>query len=363
MFYHLLYPLKDIFFGFNVFKYITFRAAGAAITSFLLCMLLGPFIIERLRELKIGQVVRNSDDAKGIYEMHKNKAGTPTMGGLLIVTAIVLSTLLWGDLTNKYVLLSLISIIWLCAVGFLDDYMKMKLKVSKGLTARSKFIGQAMLGLMLGLYVYFDPQIGKDLDVPFLKDLVINLGIFYVLFTMLVIVGSSNAVNLTDGLDGLAIGCTIIVVLTYTALSYITGNAKMAEYLNIIHIPGAGELAVFCAAILGAGLGFLWFNSFPANVFMGDTGSLALGGAIGVVATFIKKELLLLIVGGIFVAEALSVIMQVASFRIFKKRIFLMAPIHHHFQMKGWSETKVVIRFWIIGIILALISLSTLKLR
>jgi len=363
VFYHLLYPLKDIFFGFNVFKYITFRAAGAAITSFLLCMLLGPFIIERLRELKIGQVVRNSDDAKGIYEMHKNKAGTPTMGGLLIVTAIVLSTLLWGDLTNKYVLLSLISIIWLCAVGFLDDYMKMKLKVSKGLTARSKFIGQAMLGLMLGLYVYFDPQIGKDLDVPFLKDLVINLGIFYVLFTMLVIVGSSNAVNLTDGLDGLAIGCTIIVVLTYTALSYITGNAKMAEYLNIIHIPGAGELAVFCAAILGAGLGFLWFNSFPANVFMGDTGSLALGGAIGVVATFIKKELLLLIVGGIFVAEALSVIMQVASFRIFKKRIFLMAPIHHHFQMKGWSETKVVIRFWIIGIILALISLSTLKLR
>ncbi len=363
MFYHLLYPLKDIFFGFNVFKYITFRAAGAAVTAFLLCMLLGPFIIERLRELKIGQVVRNSDDAKGIYEMHKNKAGTPTMGGLLIVTAIALSTLLWGDLTNKYVLLSLISIIWLCAVGFLDDYLKMKLKVSKGLTARSKFIGQAMLGLMLGLYVYFDPQIGKDLDVPFLKDLVINLGIFYVLFTMVVIVGSSNAVNLTDGLDGLAIGCTIIVVLTYTALSYITGNAKMAEYLNIIHIPGAGELAVFCAAILGAGLGFLWFNSFPANVFMGDTGSLALGGAIGVVATFIKKELLLLIVGGIFVAEALSVIMQVASFRFFKKRIFLMAPIHHHFQMKGWSETKVVIRFWIIGIILALISLSTLKLR
>jgi len=363
VFYHLLYPLKDIFFGFNVFKYITFRAAGAAITSFLICMVLGPFIINRLRELKIGQVVRDSDDAKGIYEMHKNKAGTPTMGGLLIVTAIVLSTLLWGDLTNKYVLLSLISIIWLCAVGFLDDYLKMKLKVSKGLTARSKFIGQAMLGLMLGLYVYFDPQIGKDLDVPFLKDLVINLGIFYVLFTMLVIVGSSNAVNLTDGLDGLAIGCTIIVVLTYTALSYITGNAKMAEYLNIIHIPGAGELAVFCAAILGAGLGFLWFNSFPANVFMAATGPLALGGAIGVVATFIKKELLLLVVGGIFVAEALSVIMQVASYRFFKKRIFLMAPIHHHFQMKGWSETKVVIRFWIIGIILALISLSTLKLR
>lgn len=363
MFYHLLYPLKEIFFGFNVFKYITFRAAGAAITSFVLCVILGPAIIRKLRELKVGQVVRSAEEAKGIYEMHKGKADTPTMGGLLIVTAIVLSTLLWGDLTNKYVLLALISIIWLCVVGFLDDYLKLKLKKSKGLTARSKFIGQIMLGLMLGLYVYFDPQIGKELDVPFLKDLVINLGIFYVLFTMIVIVGSSNAVNLTDGLDGLAIGCTIIVVLTYTALSYITGNAKISEYLNIIHIPGTGELAVFCAAMLGAGLGFLWFNSFPANVFMGDTGSLALGGAIGVVATFVKKELLLLIVGGIFVAEAVSVILQVLSFRIFKKRIFLMAPIHHHFQMKGWSETKIVIRFWIIGIILALISLSTLKLR
>jgi len=295
--------------------------------------------------------------------MHKDKAGTPTMGGLLIVTAIVISTLLWGDMTNKYVLLALVSIIWLCVVGFLDDYLKMKLKKSKGLTARSKFIGQIMLGLMLGLYVYFDPQIGKQLDTPFLKNLVMNLGIFYVLFTMTVIVGSSNAVNLTDGLDGLAIGCTIIVVLTYTALSYITGNAKISEYLNIIYIPGTGELAVFCAAMLGAGLGFLWFNCFPANVFMGDTGSLALGGAIGVVATFIKKELLLLIVGGIFVMEALSVIIQVTSFRFFRKRVFLMAPIHHHFQMKGWSESKVVIRFWIIGIILALVSLSTLKLR
>lgn len=363
MLYHLLYPLKDIFFGFNVFKYITFRAAGAAITSFVLCMILGPLIIEKLREFKIGQVVRTSDDAKGIYEMHKGKAGTPTMGGLLIVTAIVLSTLLWGDLTNKYVLLSLVSIIWLCVVGFLDDYLKLRLKKSKGLTARSKFIGQIILGSLIGLYVYCDPQIGKNLDVPFLKNTAINLGILYVLFTTLVIVGTSNAVNLTDGLDGLAVGCTIIVALTYTILSYITGNAKISEYLTIMYIPGAGELAVFCASILGAGLGFLWFNSFPATVFMGDAGSLALGGAIGIVATFIKKELLLLIVGGIFVFEALSVILQVASFKLLKKRIFLMAPIHHHFQMKGWSETKVVIRFWIIGIILALISLSTLKLR
>jgi len=361
--YHLLYPLRDIFFGFNVFKYITFRAAAAAVTSFLLCMVLGPVIIEKLRQFKIGQVVRTSDDAKGIYEMHKDKVGTPTMGGLLIVTAVVLSTLIWGDLTNKYVILSLISIIWLCVVGFLDDYIKLRQMKSRGLTVRSKFIGQITLGFLIGLYVYCDPQIGKNLDVPFLKNAAINLGILYILFTTIVIVGASNAVNLTDGLDGLAIGCTGIAALTYTALSYITGNAKISEYLNIIHIPGTGELAIFCAAILGAALGFLWFNSFPATVFMGDTGSLALGGAIGIVATFTKKELLLLIVGGIFVFEALSVILQVTSFKLFKKRIFLMAPIHHHFQMKGWSETKVVIRFWIIGIILALISLSTLKLR
>jgi phospho-N-acetylmuramoyl-pentapeptide-transferase len=357
-----LYPLRDLFFGFNVFKYITFRAAGAAVTSFLLCMILGPVIIRKLKQFKVGQVVRG-EEAKGIYEFHKDKAGTPTMGGLLIVTAIILSTVLWADLTNKYVLLAILSTAWLCVVGFVDDYIKLSLKRSKGLTARSKFIGQIILGFLIGLYIYFDPQIGENLDIPFLKNAFVDLGVFYILFTIVVIVGSSNAMNLTDGLDGLAIGCTIMVALAYTALSYMTGNFTISDYLNITYIPGTGELAIFCAAILGAGLGFLWFNSNPAEVFMGDTGSLALGGAIGIVATFIKKELLLLLVGGIFVAEALSVILQVASFKLFNKRIFLMAPLHHHFQMKGWPENKVVVRFWIVAAILALLSLSTLKLR
>lgn len=362
MFYHLLYPLRDIFFGFNVFKYITFRAAGGAVTAFLLSVLLGPFIIRRLRQFKVGQVVRK-EEAEGIYELHKGKEGTPTMGGLLIVLAIILSTVLWADLTNKYVLLAIFSIAWLCVVGFVDDYIKLSHKRSKGLTAISKLMGQLFLGLLLGLYIYYDPQIGQRLDVPFFKNLIIDLGFLYIFFTILVIVGSSNAMNLTDGLDGLAIGCTIMVALTFMGLSYVTGNFKISDYLNIIYISGTGELTVFCATILGACLGFLWFNCHPANVFMGDTGSLALGGAIGVVSTFIKKELLLLLVGGIFVAEALSVILQVLSYKLFKKRIFLMAPLHHHFQMKGWSENKVVVRFWIIGAILALLSLSTLKLR
>lgn len=362
MFYHFLYPLRDLFFGFNVFKYITFRAAGAAITSFLLFVILGPAVIRKLKELKIGQVIRK-EEAIGIYEMHRNKAGTPTMGGLLIVLAIVLATVMWADLNNKYVLLSILSTVWLCAVGFVDDYIKLSLKRSKGLTAKSKFIGQIILGVLIGVFIYFDPQIQENLEVPFFKNLVINIGILYVFFTALVIVGSSNAVNLTDGLDGLAIGCTIMVALAYTALSYITGNFRISDYLNLTYIPGTGELAVFCAAILGASLGFLWFNANPADVFMGDTGSLAIGGAMGVVAAFIKKELLLVLVGGVFVAEAVSVILQVVSFRLFKKRIFLMAPLHHHFQMKGWSENKVVVRFWIISAILALLSLSTLKLR
>lgn len=362
MFYHLFYPLRDIFFGFNVFKYITFRAAGAAVTAFLLSVMLGPFIIQKLREFKIGQVVRK-EEAKGIFEFHKNKEGTPTMGGLFIVSAVVLSTILWADLTNKYILLAIFSTVWLCIVGFVDDYIKLSRNRSKGLTMASKLIGQLILGLLMGLYIYFDPQIGERLDVPFFKNAVINLGLFYIFFTTLVIVGSSNAMNLTDGLDGLAIGCAIIIALTYTALSYVTGNFNISDYLNIIYVPGTGELTIFCATILGASLGFLWFNSYPAAVFMGDCGSLALGGAIGVVSIFIKKELLLLLVGGIFVAEALSVILQVASYRLFKKRIFLMAPLHHHFQMRGWSETKVVVRFWIIGAILALLSLSTLKLR
>lgn len=362
MFYHLFYPLRDIFFGFNVFKYITFRAAAGAVTAFLISVMLGPFIIGRLKQFKIGQIVRK-EEAQGIYEFHKDKEGTPTMGGLFIVLAIILSTILWADLTNKYVLLAIFSTAWLCVVGFVDDYIKLSRNRSKGLTAVSKLMGQVILGLLIGLYIYFDPQIGLNLDVPFFKNLIVDLGLWYIVFSMLVIVGASNAMNLTDGLDGLAIGCAIMIALTYTGLSYVTGNFKISDYLNIIYIPGTGELAIFCATILGASLGFLWFNSHPAEVFMGDCGSLALGGAIGAVSILIKKELLLLLVGGVFVAEAVSVILQVASYRLFKRRIFLMAPLHHHFQMKGWSENKVVVRFWIVGAILALLSLSTLKLR
>ncbi|MFH1778517.1 MAG: phospho-N-acetylmuramoyl-pentapeptide-transferase [Candidatus Omnitrophota bacterium] len=362
MLYHLFYPLRDIFFGFNVFKYITFRAAAGAVTAFLISVMLGPFIIGRLKQFKIGQIVRK-EEAQGIYEFHKDKEGTPTMGGLFIVLAVILSTILWADLTNKYVLLAIFSTAWLCVVGFVDDYIKLSRNRSKGLTAVSKLMGQVILGLLIGLYIYFDPQIGLNLDVPFFKNLIVDLGLWYIVFSMLVIVGASNAMNLTDGLDGLAIGCAIMIALTYTGLSYVTGNFKISDYLNIIYVPGTGELAIFCATILGASLGFLWFNSHPAEVFMGDCGSLALGGAIGVVSILIKKELLLLLVGGVFVAEAVSVILQVASYRLFKRRIFLMAPLHHHFQMKGWSENKVVVRFWIVGAILALLSLSTLKLR
>lgn len=361
MFYYL-YQLRDLFFIFNLFKYITFRAAGAAITAFLISVILGPFIISRLKMLKAGQRIRK-DEAPGIYPMHKDKEGTPTMGGLLIIVSIVSSTLLWANINNKFIILVLLSVVWLGLVGFIDDYIKLVKKSSQGIAASTKFAGQILLGLFLGLALFLDPRVGDRLDVPFLKDLFINLGIFYILFVICVIVGSSNAVNLTDGLDGLAIGCIIMIALTYTGFSYITGHKNFSDYLKIFYIPGTGELAVFCASIVGAGLGFLWFNSHPATIFMGDTGSLALGGAIGTVSVCIKKELLLFIVGGIFVIEALSVILQVASFKIRRKRIFLMAPIHHHFQMKGWSESKVVTRFWIVAAILALMSLSTLKIR
>ena len=363
MFYHFLYPLKDFWFGFNVFKYITFRAAGSAVTAFFLSIILGPIVIKKLKELKIRQSVYR-DDAPCIYEYHKVKEGTPTMGGVLIVGSMMISTLLWANLSNIYIIMTLFSTLFLAAVGFKDDYLKLKNKNSHGLTARKKFLGQLLLGFIIGIYVvFFNHDIPKTLDIPFFKKVIIDLGVFYVFFTMLVIIGSSNAVNLTDGLDGLAIGCATMVALTYSIISYMTGNINISNYLNIFYIPGSGELTVFCAALVGSSLGFLWFNSYPATVFMGDTGSLAIGGAIGVVAVFIKKEILLLIVGGIFVMEALSVILQVASFKLRKKRIFLMAPIHHHFQLKGWSESKITIRFWIIASILALFSLATLKLR
>ena len=334
-----------------------------ATTAFLLCYLFGPWLIRKMSQLKIGEHIIDEKVSARLHSLHRQKKGIPTMGGLLILFSTIFSTLLWARLDNKYILLALFAILWLGIIGFLDDYMKYISRRSKGMTVATKLVGQTILAVIIGLFAFYDPHIGQNLDVPFFKDLVVNLGLLYILFVVIVIVGSSNAVNLTDGLDGLAIGCIVMVAITYSIFSYIAGHAKFSSYLQINYLPGSGELAVFCANITGAGLGFLWFNAHPAEIFMGDTGSLSLGGAIGVVAVLIKKELLLLLVGGIFVAEALSVILQVASFKLRKRRIFLVAPLHHHFQFKGLSETKVTIRFWIITAILAFLTLATLKLR
>lgn len=363
MLYHFLYPLREYFFGFNVFKYITFRSALASVTAFLVSIILGPMVIKRLRELKIGENIRKEDSVKKLYELHRNKEGTPTMGGILILLSIIASTLLCADLSNIYIQLVLFVTIFLGLFGFADDFIKMKMKRSLGLKPWIKLTGQVIAGLIIALVIYTNPEANTSLDIPFFKNVTFNLGRWFIPFAVLVIVGSSNAVNLTDGLDGLAIGCTIMVALTYSGLSYVSGHRDFSRYLNIFYVPGAGELAVFCASLVGAGLGFLWYNCHPASIFMGDTGSLALGGAIGAVAVFIKKELVLAMVGGVFVFEAVSVILQTISFKMRKKRVFLMAPAHHHFQLKGWEESKVTIRLWIIAAVLALLSLSTLKLR
>ena len=312
--------------------------------------------------MKIGEKIRKEESVK-LHELHQNKQDTPTMGGILIIFAILSSVFVWGDITNKYILIVSFATLWLGITGFIDDYLKQVKKKSKGLTATAKITSQIVLGLLLGIIFYLDPNINVSLNLPFLKNLAINLDGFYVLFVILVIAGTSNAVNLTDGLDGLAIGIVVMVAIAFSVLSYVTGNIKFSEYLLIPYIQGSGELAVFCASMVGAGLGFLWFNCYPASIFMGDVGSLALGGALGTVAILIKKELLLIIVGGIFVIEALSVMLQVASFRLFKKRIFKIAPIHHHFQFLSWPENKVIVRFWIIASLLALITLVTLKIR
>lgn len=363
MFYHFLYPLKDFFAGFNVFRYITFRSSMAAITTFFICIILGPRIIAKLKQMKVCDYVRKKEEVRELYDLTHHKQGTPTMGGIIMVSAVVFATLLWGNLSNRYVIISLISVVWLGLVGFLDDYLKLKFKRSKGLSARAKFTGQLIFGIAMGVFIYLDPYISTKLDVPFLKNISLELGFFYIVFVVLVIAGTSNAVNLTDGLDGLATGCLLMVAFCYGILAYLSGHVKFCQYLLIPYIQGAGELSVFCAAIVGACLGFLWFNCYPASVFMGDVGSLALGGGIGLVAILIKKELLLVIVGGIFVIEALSVILQVGSFKLRKKRIFKMAPLHHHFQMMGWPESKIIVRFWIIAVILAFFTLATLKLR
>jgi len=362
MLYHLFYPLHELVSFFNVFRYITFRAAMAAMTAFLISLIFGPIIIKILTRLKIGENIRKEESVK-LYELHSKKQDTPTMGGILILLAVLSSTLIWADILNKYIILSLFSTVWLGITGFIDDYLKHIRKKSKGLNATAKFSSQIILGLILGIIIFSKFEGSTRLDIPFLKDVSLELGIFYILFVILVITGSSNAVNLTDGLDGLAIGIVIMVALAFSVLSYVSGNIKFSHYLLIPYLVGSGELTVFCAAILGAGLGFLWFNCYPASIFMGDVGSLALGGALGTVALLIKKELLLVIVGGIFVVEALSVILQVASFRLTKKRIFRIAPLHHHFQFLGWPESRVIVRFWIVASLLALLTLVTLKIR
>ena len=362
MLYYLFYPLKDIFFGFNVFRYITFRAAMAAVTSFLFCVIFGPVIIKQLRRFNIVENIR-LQDCPQLQEQHKSKNGTLTMGGIIILLGVIVSVLLWADVKNSFILLTLFSCVWLGILGFIDDYIKHKKKEEKGLKVRTKLFWQVLLGLFIGSVIFLNPELTTELDIPFFKNLIINLGIFYILFSVLVIVGSSNAVNLTDGLDGLAVGSVAMVALSLGVLSYVTGHINLSDYLLIPFIPGSGELTVFCMAILGACLGFLWFNCYPAIIFMGDVGSLALGGTLGTIAVFIKKEFLLMIVGGIFVAEAISVIIQVLSVKFRGKRVFKVAPLHHHFQIQGLPESRIIIRFWIIGIILVFVSLLALKLR
>ena len=360
MLYHLFYPLHTVFSGFNVFKYITFRSAGAVITAILVSFALGPRMIDWLRRLKVGQQVR--DDGP---RTHLNKQGTPTMGGLLIIAAITVSVVLWSDLRNVYMWVVLFATLAFGGIGFWDDYLKVVKRRSSGLRAYQKFGLQIAAALLIGLFLYYNPgdPNSTHLSVPFMKRLFIDLGWFYIPFAMVVIVGSSNAVNLTDGLDGLAIGLVGIASTANAVIVYLGGNKIIADYLKILYLPGSGELVIFCGAMLGASLGFLWYNAHPAEVFMGDVGSLSLGGALGTLAVVTKHELILVIVGGIFVAEAVSVMLQVASFKLTGKRVFKMAPIHHHFEQLGWPESKVIVRFWIIGIILALRSISSLKLR
>jgi phospho-N-acetylmuramoyl-pentapeptide-transferase len=366
MLYLLLMKLVPYVSGFNVFTYITVRSAMAAITALIVSIVAGPWMIEKLKIMKIGQQIRKEHVAD-LHKIHQTKAGTPTMGGLLIIGAVAVATLLWANITNRLVLITLFCMFWLGTVGFLDDYIKMKKKRSLGLTARLKFLAQISLGLALGVYLYFQPvnsEYGTKVALLFFKNLYLSLGVLYILFVVLIIVGASNAVNLTDGLDGLAAGSVIMAALAYTGMSYLVGRADFTRYLFITYVVGAGELTVFLAAMAGAGLGFLWYNAHPAEVFMGDTGALALGGALGTVAILIKQELLLVLVGGLFVVEAASVIIQVLSYKLRGgKRVFKMAPLHHHFELLGWSETKVTVRFWIIAAIFALLSLATLKVR
>lgn len=376
LYYLFFYVLHPHFSPLNVFRYITVRTAVASLTALSLTLVLGPWVIDRLREMQVKQYIRNEGPKR-----HYAKAGTPTMGGVLIVAAIVIPTILWADLRNPYVLLSLTATLAFGAIGFMDDYSKIIRRRNLGLTGRLKFSLQVVTCIVVGVVLLSLQALGAystQLSVPFLKrlhpDLVVsafqNQRFFwplayvpFVIFLVLVIVGSSNAVNLTDGLDGLAIGCVLVSSAALTVLTYLSSNARFAEYLEIQKIPDAGELVIFCGSVVGASLGFLWYNAHPAEMFMGDVGSLALGGAIGTVAVIIKQEILLLSIGGVFFLEALSVIIQVASFQLTGKRVFRMAPLHHHFELLGWSESKIIVRFWIAALVFALFSLTTLKLR
>jgi phospho-N-acetylmuramoyl-pentapeptide-transferase len=360
--FYFLYPFKDVSIVFNLFRYITFRAAIASVTAFLLCLWIGPWIIRWLVTVKV-TANQEREYAKPIHDFFKHKKNVPTMGGIIIVASVTATMLLWGNLTNRYVWLLLLSTLGFAAVGFWDDWSKLRSQSSRGLSSRKKFAGQLVMAAVVGVFLYFDGDFEKCLYFPFLKQGGIALGIFSIPVILLVLVGSSNALNLTDGLDGLAIGCTLFASGALAVMAYVSGRVDYAAYLSIPHVPDAGEVTVFAAAIMGASAGFLWFNSFPAEVMMGDTGSLALGGALGTISVLIKKETVLIIIGGVFVWEALSVIMQVASFKMFRKRIFLMSPFHHHLQLKGWPESKVTVRLWIIAMILALVGLSTLKIR
>ena len=387
MLYWLLYPLRDMSSFFNLFGYITFRAAGATITTMIISFIFGGRIITYLRKKQIGQEVREDGPAT-----HLKKQGTPTMGGLIILLSVVLPVLLWGRLESTSLMVVLVSTVWMGLIGLLDDYLKVVKHSSKGLIGRYKLAGQVALGIIIGIWLFSTPPqpsasdshhswlpsvrtvdldspggeitiLSSETTVPFIKSIRLDLGVFYILLVVLVITGTSNAVNLTDGLDGLATGVSLISILAFGALAYFLGHANFASYLQFSHLPGVGEVFVFAGAAVGACLGFLWYNANPAEVFMGDTGSLALGGAIGSMAVVTRNELLLAVVGGVFVAEALSVMIQVSHFKKTGKRVFRMAPIHHHFELLGWPESKVVVRFWIIAAILALLGISTFKIR
>ncbi len=358
MLYHLFYPLATNVKILNIFKYLTFRTIYAMITALLVCFIIGPWIIRKLESVQARQIIRTDGP-----ESHLEKQGTPTMGGLVILSAIILPTLLWADLTNQYVWITLFILIGYGLIGFIDDYRKVVEKNTKGLSARQKMFWQFLMASGVSIYLYQSSSFNEMLYVPFFKNIHPDLGLLFIPFATLVIVGASNAVNLTDGLDGLAIGPVAINAATYMLFAYVAGHATLSAYLQIPRVIGAGELAVICGAMVGAGLGFLWYNSYPAEVFMGDVGSLSLGGTLGTIAVITKQEILLVIVGGIFVVEALSVIFQVGSYKYRGKRIFRMAPIHHHFELKGIAEPKIIVRFWIITIILALVAISTLKMR